>query len=231
MSLPKISSPLFILELPSNKQKVKFRPFTVKEEKILLMASESKDQETISTAIKQIITNCFEEELDIDNMATFDVEFMFINLRSKSVENIMKLKVKDDEQDKFFETEVNLDDVAVEFPENTSNKIALNEEVTLIMKYPTFKTAELIEDVNETKDVTKLIAGSIDKVVNGDEVLSLSDYSKDEVQGFIESFTSKNMRDIEKFFQNLPKLKLDVTYFDGEKEKTTEVVGLQSFFT
>lgn len=231
MSLPKISSPLFILELPSNKQKVKFRPFTVKEEKILLMASESKDQETISTAIKQIITNCFEDDLDIDNMATFDVEYMFINLRSKSVENIMKLRVKDDELDKFFETEVNLDDVKVHFPEDVSNIIKLNEDVSITLNYPTFKTAELLEDVNQSKDVTKLIAASIDKVVNGDDVLSLSDYSETEVTGFIESFTSKNMREIEKFFQALPKLKLDVTYFDGEKEKTTEVVGLQSFFT
>lgn len=231
MSLPKISSPLFILELPSNKQKVKFRPFTVKEEKILLMASESKDQETISTAIKQIITNCFEDDLDIDDMATFDVEYMFINLRSKSVENIMKLRVKDDELDKFFETEVNLDDVKVHFSEDVSNIIKLNDDVSITLNYPTFKTAELLEDVNKSKDVTKLIAASIDKVVNGDDVLSLSDYSEAEVTGFVESFTSKNMREIEKFFQELPKLKLDVTYFDGEKEKTTEVVGLQSFFT
>lgn len=230
MSLPKITSPVFTVELPSNKRKVKFRPFTVKEEKLLLMASQSEDAESVNDTIKQILTNCFVEDVNIDDLAIFDVEYLFLQLRAKSVDNIVELKMKDDEDEKFYDIEVDLNDAIVEFNPEHTNKITLNDDVMLVMKYPSFSLIEKMSSLAED-DVVDVIGTSIDKVVNGEELLDLSDYGKDDIKSFIESFSSKNMRDIEKFFQTLPRLKLDVSYMTPNGPKTKEVVGLQSFFT
>lgn len=230
MSLPKIASPVFTVELPSNKRKVKFRPFTVKEEKLLLMASQADDSEAVNDAIRQILNNCFVGEVDIDDLAIFDVEYLFLQLRSKSVDNIVELKMKDDEDGKFYDIEVDLNDAVVEFDPEHTNKIKLNEDIMIVMKYPSFDMIDKMAKVDDA-DLVEVIGASIDKVVNGEELLDLSDYSKEEITGFIESFTSKNMRDVEKFFQTLPRLKMDISYMTPNGTKTKEVVGLQSFFT
>ena len=230
MSLPKIASPVFTVELPSNKRKVKFRPFTVKEEKLLLMASQADDSEAVNDAIRQILNNCFVGEVDIDDLAIFDVEYLFLQLRSKSVDNIVELKMKDDEDGKFYDIEVDLNDAVVEFDPEHTNKIKLNEDIMIVMKYPSFDMIDEMAKVDDA-DLVEVIGASIDKVVNGEELLDLSDYSKEEITGFIESFTSKNMRDVEKFFQTLPRLKMDISYMTPNGTKTKEVVGLQSFFT
>ena len=230
MSLPKITSPVFTVELPSNKRKVKFRPFTVKEEKLLLMASQSEDSESVNDAIKQILNNCFVDEVNIDDLAIFDVEYLFLQLRAKSVDNVVELKMKDDEDEKFYDIEVDLNNAVVEFNPEHTNKIQLNEDIMIVMKYPSFNMIDKMSNVDEA-DLVEVIGASIDKVVNGEELLALSDYSKEEITGFIESFTSKNMRDVEKFFQTLPRLKMDISYMTPNGVKTKEVVGLQSFFT
>ena len=228
MSLPKISSPIFRATMPSTGKELKYRPFTVKEEKLLLLAAQSDETAATVDAIKQILDNCVVDDVEINKMATFDVEYLFIQLRSKSIDNIMNLRFVEDEQT--YEVEVDLNDVEVVKSENHSNKIHLNEEVAITMKYPSF---EMIEKVgsNTQDDIVDVIAGSIDKIVNGDEILDINDYTKDEVTAFIESFTSKNMREIEGFFNDMPKVKLDIKYKtkDG-KDKVREVVGLQSFF-
>lgn len=229
MALPKITAPLFTVELPSSGKKVDYRPFTVKEEKLLLMASESNDTEQVNKAIKQILTNCFVDEIDIDELPIVDVEYIFLKLRATSVENLVTLKIQDDEDGKYYEIEYDLNDAAVVFDPNHTNKIPLNEAVTLIMKYPSFKMIDKMSNV--TNDVVNIISLCIDKVVNGDEVLLLDDFSDKEVTEFIESFTSKNMRDIEGFFNSLPSLRAQVTYATPNGAKTKEVVGLQSFFT
>ena len=230
MALPKITSPTFTLELPSNKRKIKFHPFTVKEEKMLLMAVESEDADSVTDTIKQVMGNCLIDELDLDDLATFDIEYLFLQLRSKSVDNIIELKIKHDDGQSY-ETSVNLDDAYVKFDDDHTNKIKLNDDVTITMKYPTFSTIEKLSDESIKSNLVEIISTSIDKVIDGDEIYDLSDFSKQEVTDFIESFTSKNMREIEKFFKTIPKLKLDVHYeVDGVK-KTKEIVGLQSFFT
>lgn len=230
MALPKITSPTFLVELPSNKRKIKFHPFTVKEEKMLLMAVESEDTDAVSETIKQVMKNCLVDDIDIDEMATFDVEYLFLNLRAKSVDNIVELKVKHDDGE-MYETSVNLDDAFVHFPEDHNNKIQLNESVYITMKYPTFSTVTKLSDEKVKNNLVEIISVNIDKVIDGEEIYELNDFSKDEVTSFIESFTSKNMREIEKFFQTIPKLKMDVRYNVNGVEKTKEVVGLQSFFT
>ena len=229
MSLPKISSSTFRAELPSTGREIKYRPFTVKEEKILLMASQSNDTTSVTDAIKQIMTNCILDDVDVNNMATFDVEYLFIQLRSKSVDNIMQLQFVEDGET--YKVEVDLDDIVVQRPESKSNHITLNEEASIVLKYPSFDMIEKLQGGAEG-DVVEVVSNSIDKIVYGGDILDLADYTKDEVTSFIESFTSKNMRDIESFFQSMPRVKIDLNYItkDGEK-KTKEVSGLQNFFT
>lgn len=230
MALPKITSPTFTLELPSNKRNIKFHPFTVKEEKMLLMAVESEDSDSVTDTIKQVMKNCLIDEVELDDLATFDIEYLFLQLRSKSVDNVVELKIKDDDG-KAYETSVNLDDAYVHFEDDHTNKIQLNDSVTITLMYPTFGTIEKLSSDEVKTNLVEIISTSIDKVVYGEEVYDLSDFSKQEVVEFIESFTSKNMREIEKFFKTIPKLKLDVQYEVDGKTKTKEVVGLQSFFT
>ena len=231
MALPVIDSPIFSIELPSTKNTLRFRPFTVKEEKLLLLASESEDAKTVSDTIKQVLNNCFVDEVDINTLAIFDVEYVFIKLRAKSVNNIVELQFNDD-HDKNVKTEIDLEDVIVEFDPEHTNQINLSEKVILTMKYPSFSMFEAMSDGKENTDMSDILKETIDKVVNGDEVLSLKDYSNEEITAFTDSFTSKNMRDIEKFFGTLPKLKMDVKYRDSEgNDKVREVVGLQNFFT
>lgn len=231
MSLPRIDSPVFTIDLPSTGQPVKFRPFTVKEEKLLLMASSSEDTTQVNDTIQQILQNCFITEVDIDKLAVFDVEYLFIQLRAKSVNNVLQVKFKG-EDDEIYESEVDLDEVKVEFAEGHDNKIKLSDDVMITMKYPSFGIIDKLAST-ENADLVHVLVNTIDKVVNGEEVLELGDYSYDEIAAFIESFTSRNMRDIEKFFETLPKLKLDVTYEERGTgiKKSREVVGLQSFFT
>ena len=230
MALPVIDSPIFSIELPSTKNTLRFRPFTVKEEKLLLLASESEDAKTVSDTIKQVLNNCFVDEVDINALAIFDVEYVFIKLRAKSVNNIVELQFNDD-HDKNVKTEIDLEDVIVEFDPEHTNQINLSEKVILTMKYPSFSMFEAMSGGKENTDMSDILKETIDKVVNGDEVLSLKDYSNEEITAFTDSFTSKNMRDIEKFFGTLPKLKMDVKYRDSEgNDKVREVVGLQNFF-
>ena len=231
MALPVIDSPIFSIELPSTKNTLRFRPFTVKEEKLLLLASESEDAKTVSDTIKQVLNNCFIDEVDINTLAIFDVEYVFLKLRAKSVNNIIELQFKDD-HDKNVKTEIDLEEVIVEFDPEHTNQINLSEKVILTMKYPSFSMFEAMSGGKEDTDMSDILKETIDKVVNGDEVLSLKDYSNEEITAFTDSFTSKNMRDIEKFFGTLPKLKMDVKYRDSEgNDKVREVVGLQNFFT
>lgn len=231
MALPVIDSPIFSIELPSTKNTLRFRPFTVKEEKLLLLASESEDAKTVSDTIKQVLNNCFIDEVDINTLAIFDVEYVFLKLRAKSVNNIIELQFKDD-HDKNVKTEIDLEEVIVEFDPEHTNQINLSEKVILTMKYPSFSMFEAMSGGKENTDMSDILKETIDKVVNGDEVLSLKDYSNEEITAFTDSFTSKNMRDIEKFFGTLPKLKMDVKYRDSEgNDKVREVVGLQNFFT
>ena len=231
MSLPKLTAPIFTIEMPSNKKSVKFRPFTVKEEKLLLLASESEEPKFINDTITQVLNNCFIDDIDIGILATFDVEYLFIQLRAKSVNNIVKLRFKDD-NDKVITQDIDLEDVKVHFDPNHTNKIQLNDEVSMVMKYPSFNMIEKMS-TNDNKELTEVISACIDKVYTAEEVMDLNDYTQAEVTTFIESFTSKNMREIEAFFNSLPKLKLEILYKDEETGDMIkrEVSGLQSFFT
>lgn len=235
MSLPKLQSPFFPVSLTGLGRKVKIRPFTVKEEKLLLMAAQDKDDtDFILNTIYQVLDNCIEGDIKAKALATFDVEYLFVQLRAKSVSNLTKVKFKDDDDGKIYEAEINLDNVVVAIEEGHTNKIALDDTYTITLKYPTFGDFAVGGKGDKKADPLTLIANSIDKLINveTDEITDMKEHSKAEILEFIENFSSKNMRDIENFFATMPSVKIVVEYIteDG-KSKQKEIVGLVNFFT
>lgn len=230
MALPKIDTPTFMLDLPSTKKAIKYRPFTVKEEKILLTALQSGESREINEAIKQIISNCIvSNDVDIDNLTNYDAEYIFLNLRSKSVSNIVNINVTDPDDEQQYETEIDLDKIEVQFDKEHKYEIVLNDQITLMMKDPTFEMISKIESDN----LNDVIIACIDKVLVGDdEVILMKDHTKKEQSDFIDSFSSKNALDVQKFFTTVPRLKHTVSYKNAEKKtKKIEVEGLANFFT
>lgn len=235
MALPKIESPTFMLEVPSTKEIIKYRPFTVKEEKILLMASQGAEEREINSAIEQIINNCIVSDgLDLDSLSSYDIEYIFINLRSKSVNNIVELQLIDDEDGQPYKVEIDLDELSVTHNEEHEYNIELNEEVTILMKDPSYEIIKKIagSEGKEDERLVELIMNSIEHILYGDEVLLMKDYTRKEQEEFINSFSSQNMRKIEKFFDTLPKLIHEVSYTRNDGETVTRTLeGVQSFFT
>ena len=197
MALPKLDLPIYELVLPSTKKKIKYRPFLVKEEKVLLIALESNDEKNIREAVVQLLKNCIQSRLKVENLSIFDLEYIFLNIRAVSVgeEVQMKITCSDDG-----ETEVgynlNLTDVTVNFPEGHSNKIMLTDTTGVIMKYPSF---DRFVDANfagkgvTQENVLNIIAESIDQIFQGEEVFDESTTSKKEFLQFVESLTNEQL--------------------------------------
>jgi hypothetical protein len=231
MTLPIINAPVFTVKLPSTGTPVNFRPFTVKEEKILLMAAASEDAAQIITSLGQIVNNCC-FDVNVDDMATFDVEYLFMQIRSKSVGNIIKVTVNDRETPQ--KAEVDLDNLEVIFPENISNEIKLDDNVTMFMKYPKFKNIDSLGSNETDAPGVAVFRTAVDKLVVNDEVLSFSDYSDSDIESFVDSFTTKNMKDVQDFFGNIPYIKAKAVTLvekEGDEIREVEIVGLTSFFT
>jgi len=235
MALPKIASPTFMLDIPSTGETIRYRPFTVKEEKVLLIASSGDDEKQVVEAIKQIINNCVLDKIDVDDLSIYDLEYLFLQLRSKSVNNVIEFKFVDEDDNNTYESTLDLEDIKIVKDPSHEYTLNLNDEVSLIMKDPTYETVQKINKLgdNSEKAMMEIISLCIDKVLVGDdEVLNMGDYTKKEQQDFIESFSSKNMIQIQEFFNTVPRLKHSFTYkTEGGETKTKEIVGLQSFFT
>jgi len=233
MALPKIDTPTFILELPSTKEKIKFRPFTVKEEKILLMAAQSEDETDIANAIEQILVNCIISNVNLFEFTTYDVEYVFINLRAKSVNNIIELSFIDEVDEEEYKVSFDIDDVQLKTIERT-NIIAINDEISITMIDPTYKVVKDLQAQNLSQDklVFNMIAKCIDKVLIGDDVLILKDHTQKEQEEFINSLSSKNMRDIENYLESMPKLSHDIVYTRKDGTEITKTLeGMNNFFT
>jgi len=233
MALPKIDTPIFILELPSTKEKIKFRPFTVKEEKILLMAAQSEDETDIANAIEQILVNCIISNVNLFEFTTYDVEYVFINLRAKSVNNIIELSFIDEVDEEEYKVSFDIDDVQLKTIERT-NIIAINDEISITMIDPTYKVVKDLQAQNLPQDklVFNMIAKCIDKVLIGDDVLILKDHTQKEQEEFINSLSSKNMRDIENYLESMPKLSHDIVYTRKDGTEITKTLeGMNNFFT
>jgi len=238
MALPKIDTPIFTLKLPSSdgKKNIKFRPFTVKEEKILLMAAQSKgedDDETLDS-IKQVINNCLHTKINIDELPTYDIEYIFVNLRAKSVNNLIELTLTDDVDDQTYDVSINIDDIEVVFDKEHNYIIKLNDNVSIMLKDPNYDIVQKISSYKQDDEgMMEMVISSIDKVlVSDDEVLLMKDHTRKEQEEFVNSLSSQNMREVEKFLTTIPKLTHTVEYTREDGTKVEKIIeGMQSFFT
>ena len=238
MPLPKISTPIYELELPSTGQKVKYRPFLVKEEKVLVIALESEDTKQITTAIKTVIKNCIEtKNVKVESLPTFDIEYLFLNIRGKSVgEEIEVNIICPDDGETTVPVKINVDDIKVQKNSEHNNKIKLDDSIMMELKYPSLD--QFIKnnfDLNSTDTIEQsfeLIASCIDKIYTEDEVWSASDVTKKELMEFLEQMNSSQFKEIEKFFETMPKLSHTIKVKNPNTKVESEVVleGLSSFF-
>jgi hypothetical protein len=238
MPLPKIATPTFELEIPSLKKKINYRPFLVKEEKILILAMESEDPKQIAEAVKVVITNCIlTKGIKVANLATFDIEYIFLNIRGKSVgENIDVLITCPDDNQTQVPASIDIDDIQVTYDEDHCRDIKLDDTLTLRMKYPSmqeFIKNNFAQSKNVSVDDTfDMIAACIEQVYSEEESWSASDVTKKELLEFVEQFTSKQFKEIEKFFETMPKLSHTIKITNPNTGIESEVVieGLTSFF-
>jgi hypothetical protein len=238
MGLPKISTPTYELELPSTEKPVKYRPFLVKEEKLLVIALESEDTKQITNAIKTVIKNCIlTKDIKVETLPTFDIEFLFLNIRGKSVgEQVDVNIICPDDNETNVSVSINLDDIKVLKNEDHTNKIKVDPTIMMEMKYPSLeqfiKNNFDFNNQNAMDQSFDLIASCIDKIYTEDEVWSTSDVTKKEVTEFLESMNSSQFKDIEKFFETMPKLshKLQITNPKTKVESEVVLEGLASFF-
>ncbi len=234
MALPKLMHPVFELNIPSTKQKVKFRPFLVKEEKLLLIAKQSGEQKDIVNVLKQIINNCdIESVLKVDSLASFDIEYLFLKLRAKSINNLIELAYTDYEDEETYKFELNADDIEVVFDEKHTNIIKLTEQSGIVMKYPSM---DLMSKAIENTDISNLlfymIKGCMDQYFEDDKIVLFSDSKPEEVDEFVDSLPTSVIRDFEMFFDTMPKLyhKMEYTNKKGT-DRVIELKTLEDFFT
>ena len=238
MPLPKIATPTYELELPSTGKTIQYRPFLVKEEKVLVIALESEDNKQITTAIKTVLRNCvLTKGIKVEFLPTFDIEFLFLNIRGKSVGEEIEVNIicPDDEETQVPVT-INLDDIKIQKDENHTNRIKLDDSIMMEMKYPSLdqfiKSNFDFNDENAMNQSFELIAASIDKIYTEDEVWATADCTKKEVKEFLESMNSSQFKAIESFFETMPKLSHTITVTNPKTKVKSDVVleGLASFF-
>jgi citrate lyase gamma subunit len=238
MPLPKIATPTYELELPSTKKTIKYRPFLVKEEKLLVLALESEDNKQISTAIKQVLKSCIQTRgVKVETLPTFDIEFLFLNIRARSVGEEVEITITAPD-DGVTPIEITLDitDIKVQETEGHDKQIKLDDSLMMDMKYPSLdqfiKNNFDFDKNSELEQSFELIATCIDKIYNEDEVWAAADCTKKELVEFLEQMNSAQFKQIENFFTTMPKLSHTIEVVNPRtKEKRTVVLeGLQSFF-
>lgn len=237
MALPKIAVPEFKAIIPSTKEEVFFRPFLVKEEKLLLMALEGNDQDEITNAVINILTSCVRlDENRIINLPNFDIEYLFLQIRARSVNNVAKLSLRhpgESECKHATEYELNLEEVEVIFPEEHDNKIMLTDDVGVVMKYPTItglnKAQEKLSDSN-VENILRFFAENIAIIFDNEDVHENS--TKDELMEFVEQLNSKQFNKLADFYKTMPYIGHNITYTCAEcgKEEFIPLRGLNSFF-
>jgi len=238
MPLPKIATPTYELELPSTKKKIRYRPFLVKEEKVLIIAMESEDQKQITTAIKTVIGNCIlTKGIKVDQLSTFDIEYLFLNIRGKSVgETVEVLITCPDDGETQIPVTIDLDAIKVQTDPEHTRDIKLDDSLTMRMKYPSldeFIKSNFSIDGNVGVDESfQLIASCIEQIYNEEESWSSSDCTKKEMVAFVEELSSKQFKEIERFFDTMPKLAhtIKVTNPNTKVESEVSLEGLSSFF-
>tara|TARA_Y100001973_G_scaffold91005_1_gene139204 strand:+ start:4063 stop:4788 length:726 start_codon:yes stop_codon:yes gene_type:complete len=241
MPLPKINTPTFDLVLPSNGKKIKYRPFLVREEKILVMAMESDDMKQITSAIIDILNNCIlTKTIKVEKLSTFDIEYLFLNVRSKSVGETVEVNVTcPDDGETQVQMEIDIDSIKVKKDKNHTNIVKLDDNLSMKLKYPSMN--EFIENNFDASDTSRsevsqsldMITSCIDMIYNEEESWSANDSTKKELSEFIEQLNTKQFKDVEKFFTTMPKLSHTVKVKNPKTGVENKVVleGLASFFS
>ena len=236
MALPKLTTPTYELEIPSTDEKIKYRPFLVKEEKILMMALESKSEKDITQAVKDIVSECTFNKINLGSMPMFDVEYIFLNIRSKSVGEVSKLKLLcPDDGKTYADVDLDLNEVKVQVGDDHTNKIELGDGKGMIMTYPTISSFadSGIKDINAS-NMLDVISSCIMQIYEeeGKKVYDPKDQTKKELTEFIEQLSTKQFKDVQKFFETMPKLKHEITIKNPKTKKESKVTltGLNDFF-
>jgi len=238
MALPIIETQTYELTLPSADVKVKFRPFLVKEEKVLLQALESQEQKEIVNALKNIVSACTFGSLNVDELPTFDLEYVFLQIRAKSVGEVAKLKVLcPDDKTTYADVEVDLSKVDVQVDDKHTNNIVIDEDkkIGMILKYPTLNSVDPTTDFSKgvkTETLFEIIGNSIFQIYEGENVYNASDYKKDELNKFIESLDSKSFTKVQEFYNTMPKLIHEIEVENPKTKVKSKVTlqGLTDFF-
>ena len=239
MPLPKLTAPTYELEVPSTKKKIKYRPFLVKEEKILLLAMETEDESQMANAVKTILQNCIQtSRFKVDSLSLFDIEYIFLNIRGKSVGETVDLNITcPDDGTTVVPITLNLDDIKVQRSEDHEQVIKLTDDVAISMKYPSMDLfiKNNLKDSNNTtqvEDVFEIASMCIDQIIEGEEVYVASNFSKKELFEFLEGMDTKQFQKLQNFFETMPKLSHTVTVTNPNTGNDNEVVieGLANFF-
>lgn len=238
MPLPKIATPTYELELPSTGESIQFRPFLVKEEKVLVLALESEDTKQITTAIKAVIKSCVQTKgIKVEALPTFDIEFLFLNIRGKSVgENIEVNIICPDDETTEVPVSIDLDEIRVQKNDEHTRQIKIDDTLMMEMKYPSLdqfiKNNFDFENKNAMDQSFDLIASCVDKIYSEDDVWAADDCTKKELKDFLEQMNSSQFKSIETFFETMPKLshKIKVTNPNTKVESEVILEGLASFF-
>ncbi|NDG29040.1 hypothetical protein EB118_02940 [bacterium] len=232
--LPKISHPTFSILLPSTRQEIIYRPFLVKEEKILLIAQQAQDPIETIRAIKNVIQNCIvSKNVTVEDFATFDLEYFFIKLRSKSVNNLVTLSFKDNEDNQVYDFEIDLEQVELKYPEKHDNHIKVNDQTSIKLRYPRLEVMEQVRNVeNASEFVFLLLKNCLYQIVHEGKTFDTNNYSNEEVDEFINSLDLSTYQKIQGFFDSIPKLEHVLTYTNSNgKEVKIVLNNLNDFFT
>lgn len=233
MALPKIDLPIMELELPSTGEKINFRPMTVKEEKILLVGQEANDPTQEILAAKQVVNNCLINK-DVSELAMFDLEYVLLALRSRSVNNIVNFAVTDPETNESVQVELNLDEVTIKRYDNHTNEVKINDDYRLFMKYPTIDEFVALSTLDTKDPLTDyiMLCSCIDYIASEDEVHYFKDYSQEEINAFLDDLSGDVIKGITHFFETMPRMKHEIKYINKNgNEKTLNIEGMRSFFT
>jgi hypothetical protein len=239
MALPVINAPEYFLELPSSGQKVKYRPFVVREEKVLLLALESGDISEMSNAVKNVLSNCVKgDNINIETLPTFDIEYLFLNIRGKAVGEEIDVNILcPDDQETYVLTKIFIDEIKVKKTPDHKKTVKLNESLMMELKYPSLEqfiksNFDFSDRKNQLEQSLDLIASCVDKIYNEEEVWTSSDVTKQEIVNFIEGMNSKQFSEVEHFFETMPKLEHTVKIRNPNTKVESEVTleGLSDFF-
>lgn len=232
MALPKIKHPTYKVVIPSTQKPITLRPYTVKEEKLLMMARSTNNADDTIAAIKQVLQNCIIEAVDVEKLATFDIEYLFMKLRSKSVGEIVELEYTDSETKEVIKFKINLEEVEIKKNPEHSNKIMVQDNIGIVFKYPTLDDIKIIEAAGDDQEeiVFKVLLNCIDKIFDEDSVYS--EFTESELEDFVNSLPIESMDGIRKFFDTMPVLEHTVTLKNKNGDtKTVTLRGITSFFT